>query len=148
MISDILSEKLNKKITFTFNRKEFKAHGEKGFLLGHQYQGNENVVFVEDVITSGSSLMEIKELFTNTDINLLGIVVGINREENSQNNMKASKYIEKLWNTNLESVLSTHDILTFLKTHDKYSFLENEHPGITEKIKKHLHFFSDNASFS
>src|SRR5262245_26924964 len=45
-------------VSFCFNRKEAKDHGEGGRLVGHKLADGERVVIVEDVTTAGTSIRE------------------------------------------------------------------------------------------
>lgn len=53
-LSDVYAQNL----TFTYNRKEAKDHGEGGMLVGYKYTEKTNVVIIEDVITAGTSVNE------------------------------------------------------------------------------------------
>ena len=53
-LSDVYAQNL----TFTYNRKEVKDHGEGGSLVGYKYAEKTNVVIIEDVITAGTSVNE------------------------------------------------------------------------------------------
>ena len=45
-------------VAFCFDRKEQKAHGEGGKLVGHAPRPGERVLVVEDVTTAGTSIRE------------------------------------------------------------------------------------------
>jgi orotate phosphoribosyltransferase len=76
-----LSERLGHDVSFTFNRKEAKDHGEGGVLVGRQYQGGERVVIIEDVITGGTSFNEVIPLVRRFDVEVVGLAVGVDRQE-------------------------------------------------------------------
>ncbi|MEX2324531.1 MAG: orotate phosphoribosyltransferase [Nitriliruptoraceae bacterium] len=68
-----------------FNRKEVKDHGEGGNIIGCVPGPHDRVVIVEDVTTAGTSIRETMPLLTaNTDVNVVGLVVGVDRQERGQ----------------------------------------------------------------
>ena len=66
---------------FTYNRKEAKAHGEGGNLVGHLPTAQDRVIIIDDVLTGGLSLRESITLLKPTGAQILGALVGIDREE-------------------------------------------------------------------
>ena len=52
-VAQYLSHNMSHEVRFSFDRKESKDHGEGGKLVGHIYTGQEDVIIVEDVLTSG-----------------------------------------------------------------------------------------------
>jgi orotate phosphoribosyltransferase len=69
-------------VGFCFDRKEAKDHGEGGDLVGHQLRDGDRVVIVEDVTTAGTSIREtVPKLRAVADIELVGLVVGVDRRE-------------------------------------------------------------------
>lgn len=124
-ISTALAKKLGRDVTFTFNRKEAKDHGEGGSLVGYQYRGGEKVVIVEDVITGGTSIGESLPVLQKANVDVLGIAVGIDREErgNAPSTTDAATAVEDVQKqygvtvvalvtlTQLVQTLSNHDIL-------------------------------------
>ncbi|MBN1867299.1 orotate phosphoribosyltransferase [Candidatus Sumerlaeota bacterium] len=71
-------------VSFTFNRKEAKDHGEGGGLIGYRYKGGERVVIVEDVTTAGTSVRETVGILRSAvpqGVDLRGLVVSVDRME-------------------------------------------------------------------
>ena len=78
------------RVTYTFNRKEEKAHGEKGALVGHRYVGGEKVLLIEDVVTAGTSVRESLTLLKAiTDVEIVGVIVSVDRQERGQGERSA-----------------------------------------------------------
>ena len=74
-------------VSFCFNRKEAKDHGEGGVLVGHQPQNNERVLIIEDVTTAGTSIRETVPILRHAaDIQLAGLVVSADRKERGTGN--------------------------------------------------------------
>jgi orotate phosphoribosyltransferase len=81
-----LAEAFDQDITFTFNRKEAKDHGEGGSLIGYKYKGGERVVIIEDVITAGTSVRESAEILkesvpSGNQVNWKAVIVSVDRQE-------------------------------------------------------------------
>lgn len=137
MVAHKLSKRLKKDISFTFDRKEKKDHGEGGILIGHEYSGQERVVVVEDVLTSGISLVQTASILKGYKITPLGAVLGINRQE-------------KVDATNrfgfpIHSLLSVHEVLNYVLNSDVSTLGINNPPEIKDKIKKYLSSFGSSA---
>ena len=81
-ISMSLEENFNINLAWSFNRKEEKGHGDKGLFVGYDFNVEDKVLIVDDVITSGISINEsikcIKEWKNST---IIGAVVAVNRQE-------------------------------------------------------------------
>jgi orotate phosphoribosyltransferase len=114
MISFHLSRILGRDISFTFNRKEAKDHGEGGSLVGRAYHGGENVVIVEDVITGGTSINESVPLLASHKVKVLGVVVGVDRQEKGTGNKRASREVFERWGVPVEALTSVDEIVSRL----------------------------------
>src|SRR6185503_18577267 len=69
-------------VSFCFNRKEDKDHGEGGRLVGHALRDGQRVVIVEDVTTAGTSIREtVPVLRARAKVTLAGLVVAVDRQE-------------------------------------------------------------------
>lgn len=63
-----------------FNRKEAKAHGEGGTLIGAPLQGR-RVLIVDDVITAGTAIREALGIIAAAGGSVAGIVIALDRQE-------------------------------------------------------------------
>ncbi len=69
-------------VSFCFNRKEVKDHGEGGRLVGHRLQDGDRVLIIEDVTTAGTSIREtVPILRTAAAVQLAGLIVSVDRCE-------------------------------------------------------------------
>ena len=66
-------------VPFAFNRKEAKAHGEGGTLVGAPMRGR--VVIVDDVITDGASKRESVEMIRSADAEPAAVLIALDRME-------------------------------------------------------------------
>ncbi|RYZ74217.1 MAG: orotate phosphoribosyltransferase [Lysobacteraceae bacterium] len=67
-------------LPLAFNRKEAKAHGEGGHLIGAPME-ERNVLIVDDVITAGTAIREAVALIVASGGRVAGIVVALDRQE-------------------------------------------------------------------
>lgn len=67
-------------ISYAFNRKEAKRHGEGGNIIGAPLRGCRVVIF-DDVITAGTALREAVDLIAAEGGQLVGVVVLMDRQE-------------------------------------------------------------------
>ena len=70
--------------TVTFNRKEVKAHGEGGQLIGAPLIGN--TVIIDDVITAGTAFREAQQLIRDHGGTLTTVIIALDRCERGLTN--------------------------------------------------------------
>jgi len=69
-------------VPVAFNRKEAKAHGEGGTLIGAPLAGR--VLVVDDVITAGTAIRESIEIIRGAGAEPCGVVIALDRQERGQ----------------------------------------------------------------
>ena len=135
-----LSKKLNKKVSFSFNRKETKDHGEKGLFIGHSYTGSEKVVIVEDVLTSGKSLKQAYELLETAPCEVLGSLVCIDRQEKALGKEESALVsLEKETKKPVISLTTASEVLSFASSGGKLSLGANILEAIKTYQKNYLY---------
>jgi orotate phosphoribosyltransferase len=67
-------------LPLSFNRKEAKAHGEGGLLIGAPLAGK-RVLIVDDVITAGTAIREALAIIADAGGTPAGIVIALDRQE-------------------------------------------------------------------
>lgn len=67
-------------LPLTFSRKEAKAHGEGGHLIGAPLQGRRALI-VDDVITAGTAVREAIGQITAAGGRVAGLVIALDRQE-------------------------------------------------------------------
>ena len=100
-------------LSFTFNRKEAKNHGEGGTLVGAPLQGR--VAIVDDVITAGTAIREVISLIDAHQAKPAAIVVGLNRQEKGVGERSAIQELEHETGVPVVSIVNLSDIITFLE---------------------------------
>lgn len=67
-------------VGYLFNRKEEKKHGDKGIFIGKMPKKSDEIVFVDDVITSGRTKEDgIRLLLDNFGASIAAILVAVDR---------------------------------------------------------------------
>ena len=105
-------------------RKETKSYGTKKLIEG-QFEPGENCIIIEDVVTSGSSILE-----TVTDLKKEGLIVNeayviVDREHGGRNHLK-NNGIE------MKSLFTLTQLIKYLVEDNKIG------EEMLEKISKHL----------
>jgi len=132
-----LNELYSKNVTFTFNRKEAKSHGEKGILIGHKYQDGDRIIILEDVITAGASIDESIPLINSfAKIDLKAIVVSVDRQERGKTEKSALYDICETYNTKAFGIVTIEEIIEYLYDRDINNnvYIDNNN---REKIKEY-----------
>ena len=102
-------------VSFTFNRKEAKDHGEKGVFVGHKYADGDRVVIVEDVITAGTSIRETLPLVqAAADVSLAGIVVSVDRQERGTGERSALAEIAETTGAPVFAIVTLSETVQYL----------------------------------
>lgn len=69
-------------VPIAFNRKETKAHGEGGSLIGAKLAGR--VLIVDDVITAGTAIRESLDIIRAAGAQACAVVIALDRQERGQ----------------------------------------------------------------
>ncbi|MCJ1297507.1 orotate phosphoribosyltransferase [Hypocenomyce scalaris] len=68
------------RLSYSFNRKEAKDHGEGGNIVGAPLKGKK-VLIVDDVITAGTAMREAIDIIRKEGGELAGVIVALDRME-------------------------------------------------------------------
>ena len=113
---------LEKNVSFAYNRKEAKDHGEGGVLVGAPLQGR--VVIVDDVISAGTSVRESVELIQKAGATPCAVLIALDRMEKSGNAVDIGEFsavqaVQKDFGIPVIAIANLADLLQFLeKTND------------------------------
>ena len=108
-------ELFGKEIRYCSNRKEAKDHGDVGMLLGSPLKDGDRVVVVEDVTTSGKSMEEtIPIIKAEADIEIVGLMVSLNRCERGKGDKGALDEIKDLYGFETSAIVSMDEIIGYL----------------------------------
>ena len=98
-----------------FNRKEAKAHGEGGLLIGAPLE-DRKVLIVDDVITAGTAIREALALIQAGGGRVAGIVVALDRQEvlgEGGARLSAAQSVAAETGAPVIAVANLHDLLAF-----------------------------------
>ena len=96
-----------------FNRKEAKAHGEGGTLVGAPLEGR--VMIVDDVITAGTAIREVMQIIqAQPNAQAAGVLIALNREERGQGELSAIQEVERDFALPVVSIVSLTQVLEYL----------------------------------
>ena len=121
-----LSELQDREVGFCFDRKEAKAHGEGGVLVGQLPSDGDRVVIVEDVTTAGTSIRETvpKLQAVAPAVDVAGLVIAVDRAERAPDSDRAA----------LEVVADDFDMTATAVAHidELVAFLQAERDVLTD----------------
>ena len=100
-------------VSFAFNRKEEKNHGEGGDIVGADIR--RKVLILDDVLTSGKALKESIGLLKSNGADVVGALVALNRDEIDENKQTARQLLEETEGINIISICSIKDVATYLE---------------------------------
>jgi len=111
-----LSTEFKREISFCFNRKEAKDHGERGLLIGHRPADGDSIVIIEDVTTAGTSVREsIPLLKKHAAISVKGLLVSVDRmERGSSGPLSALAQLHEEFGIQTASIVTLADIMEYL----------------------------------
>ncbi len=110
-----ISEVYGKEIGYCANRKEVKDHGDKGILLGSPLADGDRVALIEDVTTAGTSIAETMPILkAQGELQLVGLVVSVDRMERGQGTKSALCEIEEKYGLRTASIVTMKEVVEHL----------------------------------
>jgi len=106
------AEHAGRSLPWAFNRKEAKAHGEAGTIVGSPLKGR--VVIVDDVITAGTAIRESIELIRAAGAEPVGVALALDRQERGQGERSAVQELESQHGLRCVSILSLGGLIEAL----------------------------------
>jgi orotate phosphoribosyltransferase len=111
-ISLVMYNRNGVEIPYTFNRKEKKFHGDHGELVGANISGR--VLIIDDVFTSGKSLLQSIKMVEHHGGTPVGCVVALDRQEMVEDTF-ASTLFSIQYRIPIYSIITYDDISSFLE---------------------------------
>lgn len=109
----------NRDVGYCSNRKEIKDHGDKGILLGSPISDGDRIVIIEDVTTAGTSIQEtLPILKAQADVQIVGLVVSVDRMERGQSEKSALSEIEQNYGIKTSSIVNMQEVIEYLYNRD------------------------------
>ncbi len=110
-----ISELYEKEIRYCSNRKEVKDHGDTGILLGSPIVDGDKVIIIEDVTTAGTSIGEtMPVLKAQGKVEVLGLVVSVDRMERGQGSKSALSEIEENYGIATTAIVTMQEVVDHL----------------------------------
>lgn len=108
-----LADHHDKDVPYCFNRKEKKAHGEGGTLVGSELKGK--IMLVDDVITAGTAIRESMEIIADNGADLSGVLIALDRQEKGKAELTAIQEVERDFGTKVISIVKLADLISYLE---------------------------------
>ncbi|MCI8274562.1 MAG: orotate phosphoribosyltransferase [Lachnospiraceae bacterium] len=110
-----VSEEYGADIRYCSNRKEVKDHGDRGILLGGPVGDGDRVVIIEDVTTAGTSVEEtLPILKAQGAVDVLGLVVSVDRMERGKGTKSALKEIHEIYGLETAAIVTMAEVVEHL----------------------------------
>ncbi len=95
---------------FAFNRKEAKAHGEGGTIIGSPLKGQ--VLIVDDVITAGTAIRESIDLIKTAGAKPAGVLLALDRQERGTTSARSAvQEVREQFGLAVISIVSFNDLV-------------------------------------
>lgn len=107
-----LSNKFGIDVSYCFDRKEAKDHGEGGMFVGKTLADGEKVVIIDDVMTSGKALREsMPKLKSAADVDVTGMVITVDRMEKGTSELSAVQEVKRDFDVTVYPIVTIEDII-------------------------------------
>lgn len=111
-------------VPYCFNRKEAKAHGEGGNIVGATI--TDKVLIVDDVITAGTAIREAFEIIRAAGGRPAGVLLALDRQEKGTGALSAVQEVEETMGIPVASIIRLADLITHLSnTPDSTELLDS-----------------------
>lgn len=118
-------------VPYAFNRKEAKAHGERGSIVGAALQGK--VLIIDDVITAGTAVREAYQIIVGAGAEIAGLLISLDRQERGQTSLSAVQELRASLAIPIVSIIQLGDLVETLEESKDYAeYLE---PVLTYRRK-------------
>ena len=101
-------------VPFAYNRKEVKAHGEGGSLVGAPLVGR--ALVIDDVITAGTAVREVLAMIEGAGATLAGVVIGLDRQERGAGQLSAVQELRQGHDIPVISIIALEHIIDYLSS--------------------------------
>jgi len=108
-----LADQHGRDVPYCFNRKEAKAHGEGGNIVGAAV--SDRVLIVDDVITAGTAIREAIEIITTTGGQPAGVLLALDRQERGTGELSAVQEVERDADIPVHSIIKLQDLIAHLE---------------------------------
>lgn len=114
-----LYEHQNINIPYSFNRKEAKAHGEGGNIVGAALKGD--VLIIDDVITAGTAIREAMDIIATAEAKPAGVIIALDRQEKGTGELSAIQEVEQQYNIPVLSIIKLEHLISYIEGNSEFS---------------------------
>lgn len=114
-----LAEHYDIDVPYCYNRKEAKAHGEGGSVVGAQLAGR--VLIVDDVITAGTAVRDAYQVITSSGATIAGLAISLDRQERGQGSLSAVQELKSSLGIPVVSIVRLDDLIDILEESEDYA---------------------------
>jgi orotate phosphoribosyltransferase len=114
-----LAEQHDVDVPWCYNRKEEKAHGEGGSIVGAPPAGR--VLIVDDVITAGTAVREACDIITSSGAEVAGLAISLDRQERGQGPLSAVQELKSSLGIPVVSIIRLDDLIDTLEESEDYA---------------------------
>jgi orotate phosphoribosyltransferase len=114
-----LAEHEDQDVPFSYNRKEAKAHGEGGSIVGAPLRGR--VLIVDDVITAGTAVREAYQIISAAGAEVAGLAISLDRQERGQGALSAVQELRQSLGIEVSSIIQLNDLIDILEDSTEYA---------------------------
>jgi len=119
LAASALAEHHDIDVPYAFNRKEAKAHGEGGSIVGASLSGR--VLIVDDVITAGTAAREAQQIVISAGADVAGLVISLDRQEMGKDSRSAVQEVEQTLRIPVISIVLLQDLIDMLEESEEYN---------------------------
>lgn len=110
-------------IPYAFNRKEAKAHGEGGNIVGHALEGR--ILIIDDVITAGTAIRESMDIIEAAGAKPAGVVIALDRQERGKGETSAIQEVEQDYGIPVAAIARLENLVSYLAQSSDSEHLDN-----------------------
>lgn len=111
-----LHNKFGMDVSYCFDRKEAKDHGEGGMFVGKSLTDHEKVIIIDDVMTSGKALREsMPKLKSAADVDVTGMVITVDRMEKGTGELSAVQEVKQEFGVTVYPIVTMTDIIAAIE---------------------------------
>ncbi len=114
-----LAEHQDIDVPFSYNRKEAKAHGEGGSIVGAPLRGR--VLIIDDVITAGTAVREAYQIISTAGAEVAGLAISLDRQERGQGSFSAVQELKQSLGIPVSTIIKLNDLIDILEESSEYA---------------------------
>jgi orotate phosphoribosyltransferase len=107
------ADRHRRNVPVAYNRKEAKAHGEGGTLIGSPLEGR--VLIVDDVITAGTAIRESLSLIKAAGAQPAGVVLALDRQERGLGALSAVQEVQSSYGIPVIRIITLDHLIEYLE---------------------------------